>query len=148
MVSIGDVAKRVNSQNFKVYISTSDSDEFTLMQNASLNMSHSEFREATTSGSVVYYSGLPDNTLSGTILYSTDFGNTNSANALEDWMTTTNGEYATKNIRVKLTGADATTTVFQFTSLAKLTSCTVYKGQEGAVKADITFILAGNPVIS
>ena len=150
MASIGSLDKRVNSQGYRVYINTSADDEYIFMQNASMSVSHSEFREPTTSGINVYYSGLPDNVLSGTLLFTTDFGNSNSGAALEELLAATNGgEYPIKPIYVKLTDnqSNAATTTFYY-SQAKLASCTIYKGQEGAVKADVTFVLFGNPAIT
>ena len=150
MASIGSLDKRVNSQGYRVYINTSDQDEYIFMQNASMSVSHSEFREPTTSGINVYYSGLPANVLSGTLLFTTDFGNANSGAALEDLLAATaGGEYPIKPIVIKLTDnqSSAATTIFTY-SQAKLTSCTIYKGQEGAVKADVTFVLFGNPAIT
>ena len=100
MADIGSLDKRVNSQGYRVYINTSSDDEYIFMQNASMSVSHSEFREPTTSGINVYYSGLPDNVLSGTLLFTTDFGNTNTNDtALEDLLAATNGgEYPIKQI--------------------------------------------------
>ena len=150
MTDIGSLDKRVNSQGYQVYINTVD-DEYIFMQNASMSISHSEFREPTTSGINVYYSGLPDNVISGTLLFTTDFGNSHSDSAaLEDLLAATNGgEYPIKPIYVKLIDNQGTskTTTFYY-SQAKLASCTIYKGQEGAVKADVTFVLFGNPAIS
>jgi hypothetical protein len=152
MTDIGSLDKRVNSQGYQVYINTVD-DEYIFMQNASMSISHSEFREPTTSGINVYYSGLPDNVLSGTLLFTTDFGATQSpateASLNELLAATVGGEYPIKPITIKLIDNQGTskTTTFAFAQ-AKLTSGTIYKGQEGAVKADVTFVLFGNPTIS
>ncbi len=151
MTDIGSLDKRVNSQGYQVYINTVD-DEYVFMQNASMSISHSEFREPTTSGINVYYSGLPDNVLSGTLLFTTDFGATQSTPtgaALEELLAAGGAEYPIKPLTVKLIDnqGSAITTTFAFTQ-AKLASCTIYKGQEGAVKADVTFVLFGNPTIS
>ena len=54
MADIGSLDKRVNSQGYRVYINTSSDDEYIFMQNASMSVSHSEFREPTTSGINVY----------------------------------------------------------------------------------------------
>lgn len=150
MADVGSLDKRINSQGYQVHINTGAADEYIFMQNASMSISHSEFREPTTSGINVYYSGLPDNVLSGTLLFTTDFGNSNTDAALEDLLAATNGgEYPIKPIFVKLIDNQSTaqTTTFEFTQ-SKLTSCTIYKGQEGAVKADVTFVLFGNPTIT
>ncbi len=146
MVNIGDVAKRVNSQKYQVFIGTADADNYQLLQNASLSLTHSEFREPTTGGGIVYYSGLPDNVLSGTILYTSDFLTGSAVGDIQNLLTTTNGEYATFPIKVKLTAADSTISTFTFAS-AKLTSCVIYKGVEGAAKADISFVLLSDPVL-
>jgi hypothetical protein len=150
MTDIGSLDQRINSQGYEVHINSGASEEYVFMQNASMSISHSEFREPTTSGINVYYSGLPDNVISGTLLFTTDFGNSSNSAALEDLLAATNGgEYPIKPIYVKLIDNQGTskTTTFYY-SQAKLTSCTIYKGQEGAVKADVTFVLFGNPAIS
>ena len=79
MTDIGSLDQRINSQGYEVHINSGASEEYVFMQNASMSISHSEFREPTTSGINVYYSGLPDNVLSGTLLFTTDFGATQSA---------------------------------------------------------------------
>ena len=141
MTNVGLIAQRINSQKYEVLLGGTDS--LVLLQNASLNMSHSEFREPTTSGSNVYYSGLPDNVLSGTILYTTDLFDNAVNSDLKALFDQTNGEYAEKTIKITLTDFSGSSHTYTFTG--KLTTCVVYKGAEGAVKADITFVLLGNP---
>ena len=152
MADLGTLAQRVNSQGYKIFINSTDG--YALLQNASLSLSHSEYREPTTSGGNVYYSGAPDNVLSGTLLYTTDLANNTATpeNTIEDWFTKTNNEYVTKTLIVKLTDFEGTVTTYTFStssnSGAKMTSCVIYKGSEGAVKADISFILIGDPSIT
>ena len=152
MSDIGALAKRINSQGFRIYINTID-DEYVFMQNASMSLNHSEFREPTTSGINVYYSGLPDNVLSGTLLFTTDFGAeqaTPTGASLEELLSSTaGGEYPIKPLTIKLTDNQTTPVVTTFAfAQAKLASCVIYKGSEGAVKSDVTFVLFGNPTIS
>ena len=148
MTDLGTLAKRVNSQGYKIFINSTDG--YALLQNASLSLSHSEYREPTTSGGNVYYSGAPDNVLSGTLLYTTDLANNTATpeNTIEDWFTKTNNEYATKTLIVKLTDFEGTVTTYTFTDGAKMTSCVIYKGSEGAVKADVSFVLMVDPAIT
>lgn len=148
MADLGTLAQRVNSQGYKIFINSTDG--YALLQNASLSLSHSEYREPTTSGGNVYYSGAPDNVLSGTLLYTTDLANNTATpeNTIEDWFTKTNNEYATKTLIVKLTDFESTVTTYTFTNGAKMTSCVIYKGSEGAVKADVSFVLMVDPAIT
>jgi len=148
MVNLGVIAQRVNSQKYEVLIGASG-DNLVLLQNASLSVSHSEFREPTTGGSNVYFSGAPDNVLSGTILYTSDLvSGGGTGGDINEWLTRTNGEYSLFTIVVRLTNAGGTAQTYTFTSGAKLTSLVIYKGAEGATKADVTFILSGDPVIA
>lgn len=145
MTDIGVLAQRINSQNFKVYLDTGTDEEYKFLQNASLNMSHSEFREPTTNGGLIYYSGLSDNTLSGTLLLTTDLITGSTVGDLDSWMTVNAYmEYPIQALKITLTDASGTTSSYSF-SQAKLASCVIYKGQEGAVKADVTFVLFTNP---
>lgn len=145
MTDIGVIAQRINSQGFKVYLDLTTDVLYNYLQNASLNISHSEVREPTTSG-LVYYSGLPDNTLSGTLLLTTDLiTGAADTGGLKGWLTRgSDGEYPTKALVLKLTDASATTSSYTFPS-AKLASAVIYKGQEGGTKVDVTFVLLSNP---
>ena len=61
-----DTGKEVNSKKMQVYIG-STSNEWKLIQNARVLISHPIFREPTTGGTVVTYTGAPDNSISGTL---------------------------------------------------------------------------------
>ena len=51
---------------------TAVTNEWKLVQNARVLISHPIFREPTTSGGVATYTGAPDNTISGTLLFTRD----------------------------------------------------------------------------
>ena len=66
-----DTGKEVNSKKFQVFIG-STSNEWKLVQNARVTVSHPIFREPTTSGGVITFTGAPDNSISGTLLFTID----------------------------------------------------------------------------
>ena len=77
-----DIGAEVNAKKMQVYIGAvgGDGGEWKLMQNARVLISHPIFREPTTSGGVATYTGAPDNTISGTLLFTRD--EWNRANAV------------------------------------------------------------------
>jgi len=143
-MAISDLAKKVNSGEFQVYITSIAAGNFYAeMQNARLLISHSEFREPTTGGTVVYYSGQPDNSLSGTLLYTVeqwDRGTTGWAALLSR----TNGEVKLDVFKVQLKGEDGTTDTFTFNN-AKISVVDFSKPVEGGIKIDISIVLPTDP---
>ena len=76
-----DTGKEINAKKFNIYIGSA-SNEWKLVQNARVLVSHPVFREPTTSGGVITYTGAADHTISGTLLFTTDEWTTaNSAGA-------------------------------------------------------------------
>lgn len=143
-MALGNLLKKINSAQFKVYItSVAAGNELLLLQNARMLISHSEFREPNNSGTNALYSGNPDNILSGSVLTSTDIWSALMSAAL----TRTNGEVASNTWVVKLTGADGTAMTFTFAS-AKLSITDWTKPTEGGVKTDITIVLPGDPTVT
>lgn len=147
-----DVGKEVNSKKMQMFIG-STSNEWKLVQNARVLISKPIFREATTSGGVVTYTGAPDNTISGTLLFTTDEWTTaNSAGAtnvagLKALLTpdTTSKEVLSKTWLVKFTAVDnsSTNTTLTFEN-CKLSVADISKSAEGGVKVDITVICPGD----
>src|SRR5437899_5084001 len=111
---------KVNAQKYEVFISTVSS-EYLFMQDARLILAHLEQREPTTAGTNVVYSGNPNNSLSGTILYTTD----GWAAAVAGWTALgirnrTNNEYPLVTLVVKETAPGGGINIMTFASGAKL----------------------------
>jgi len=148
-----DTGKEVNSKKFQVFIG-STSNEWKLIQNARVTISHPIFREPTTSGGVVTFTGAPDNSISGTLLFTYDEWTTaNSAGAtntsgLKALLTpdATSGEVLSKTWLVKFTSIDASAsnTTLTFAN-CKLTVADISKSVEGAVKIDISVVCPSDP---
>ena len=143
-----DTGKEVNSKKFQVFIG-STSNEWKLVQNARVTVSHPIFREPTTNGGVVTYTGAPDNSISGTVLFTKD-----------EWSTSTIGfgaliggangnniiEVPTSSWNVKFTDVSGSSSVVRLTfANCKLSSVDISKSVEGAVKADIQIVCPGEP---
>jgi|TARA_R100001463_G_scaffold94066_1_gene148593 asparagine N-glycosylation enzyme membrane subunit Stt3 len=148
-MSLGNTGQAVNAKKFQVFIGTTDTNEWALIQNARVLVSHPIFREPTTNGGVVTYTGAPDNSISGTVLFTRD-----------EWTTATNGfgaliggatgaeinEVPAKSWNVKFTDVSGSGTVVRLTfSNCKLSSVDISKSIEGAVKADIQIVCPGEP---
>ena len=148
-----DTGKEVNSKKFQVFIG-STSNEWKLVQNARVTVSHPIFREPTTSGGVVTFTGAPDNSISGTLLFTYDEWTTaNSAGAtgtsgLKALLTpdATSGEVLSKTWLIKFTSLDssASNTTLTFAN-CKLSVADISKSVEGAVKVDISVVCPDDP---
>ena len=148
-----DTGKEINAKKFNIYIG-SVSNEWKLVQNARVLVSHPVFREPTTSGGVITYTGAADHTISGTLLFTTDEWTTaNSAGAtnvagLAALLTpdATSGEVLSKTWLVKFTdmNSSSTTTTLTFAN-CKLSVADISKSVEGAVKVDITIVCPDEP---
>ena len=148
-----DTGKEINAKKFNIYIGSA-SNEWKLVQNARVLVSHPVFREPTTSGGVITYTGAADHTISGTLLFTTDewttansSGVTNVA-GLAALLTpdSTSGEVLTKTWLVKFTdmNSSSTTTTLTFAN-CKLSVADISKSVEGAVKVDITIVCPDEP---
>jgi len=148
-----DTGKEINAKKFNIYIGSA-SNEWKLVQNARVLVSHPVFREPTTSGGVITYTGAADHTISGTLLFTTDEWTTaNSAGAtnvagLAALLTpdATSGEVLSKTWLVKFTdiNSSSTTTTLTFAN-CKLSVADISKSVEGAVKVDITIVCPDEP---
>tara|TARA_Y100001951_G_scaffold83771_1_gene72863 strand:- start:228 stop:689 length:462 start_codon:yes stop_codon:yes gene_type:complete len=148
-----DTGKEINAKKFNIYIGSA-SNEWKLVQNARVLVSHPVFREPTTSGGVITYTGAADHTISGTLLFTTDEWTTgNSAGAtgvagLAALLSpdATSGEVLSKTWLVKFTdmNSSSTTTTLTFAN-CKLSVADISKSVEGAVKVDITIVCPDEP---
>ena len=151
-----DTGKEINAKKFNIYIGSA-SNEWKLVQNARVLVSHPVFREPTTSGGVITYTGAADHTISGTLLFTTDewtTANSDSPSAatgvagLAALLTpdATSGEVLSKTWLVKFTdmNSSSTTTTLTFAN-CKLSVADISKSVEGAVKVDITIVCPDEP---
>ena len=151
-----DTGKEVNAKKMQIFIGSSGGvtgSEWKLIQNARVLISKPIFREPTTGGGVVTYTGAPDNSISGTLLFTYDewtTANTSGAtqtSGLKALLTTiTNGEVLSKTWVVKFTSMDssASNTTLTFAN-CKLTVADISKSAEGAVKIDISVVCPSDP---
>jgi hypothetical protein len=155
MADYGDLAEAVNAKKMQVFVGSDASDgtavtnQWKLVQNARVLISHPIFREPTTSGGVATYTGAPDNTISGTLLFTRDEWD-DSTNGFENLLTiSSGGEVESNSWIVKFTDVSGTSTDSTLTfASCKLSVVDISKSVEGAVKADITVICPGEPTSS
>ena len=147
-----DTGKEVNSKKFQVFIG-STSNEWKLVQNARVTVSHPVFREPTTSGGVITFTGAPDNSISGTLLFTYDewttantSGVTNVAGLKALLTPDAVGEVIPKTWVIKFTSLDAAASATTLTfANCKLTVADISKSVEGAVKVDISVVCPSDP---
>ena len=73
MADLGLTAQAVNAKKMQLYIgSAGTNNEWKLVQNARVLISHPVFREPTTGGGVVTYTGAPDHSISGSLLFTSE----------------------------------------------------------------------------
>ena len=151
MADYGDLAEAVNAKKMQVFVGADNSDgtavtnQWKLVQNARVLMSHPIFREPTTSGGVATYTGAPDNTISGTLLFTRDEWNYSPEGFQLLLAPSAGGEVPVKNWKIKFIdvgGSNLNTLTF---ASCKLSVVDISKSVEGAVKADITVICPGEP---
>jgi|TARA_R110000744_G_scaffold277074_2_gene389541 hypothetical protein len=140
-MAIGTAATKINSKEMQIWVHAS-ANTWTLLQNARVSISHPVFREPTTSGGVVTYTGAADHSISGSLLFSTDsWTGTYGFDALS---TTTTSEVPARTWAVKFTDAATTATTLSFPN-CKLTSLDISKSTEGGVKVDISLVCPEEP---
>jgi hypothetical protein len=154
MADLGVVTEAVNAKQMQLYIGSAGSNnEWKLVQNARVMISHPIFREPTTGGGVVTYTGAPDHSISGSLLFTRDEWNTANAGAavtdksgLAGLLTIANGEVPLKSWVIKFTDTTGTSTsaTLTFTN-CKLSVVDISKSAEGGVKADITIVCPDEP---
>ena len=144
--------KEVNAKKMQIFIG-STSNEWKLVQNARVLVSKPIFREPTTGGDVVTFTGAPDNSISGTLLSTYEEWTTaNSSGAtgvagLKALLTAdATGEVLSKTWLIKFTSMDssASNTTLTFAN-CKLTVADISKSAEGAVKVDISVVCPSDP---
>ena len=151
-----DTGKEVNSKKFQVFIGSTGSSgsEWKLIQNARVTVAHPIFREPTTSGGVVTFTGAPDNSISGTLLFTYDEwitangSGTTTTSGLKALLTvdTASGEVPFKTWVIKFTSLDASSSATTLTfANCKLTVADISKSVEGAVKVDISVVCPSDP---
>ena len=146
MANVGTEATKVNASKYEIFVGAT-SNSYSLLQDATLLLSHPEIIEPYTNGSVSAYSGNPRHRLTGTILYTSDMW----AAATLGWTaltTRTNNELPLFTLIVRETDKSSATNTMTFTSGAKIESLSISKSAEGAVKVSITFIMIADPTIS
>ena len=157
MADLGIVTEAVNAKQMQIYIgSAGANNEWKLIQNARVMLSHPIFREPTTGGGVVTYTGAPDHSISGSLLFTRDEWNTANAGSavtaksgLAGLLVLSNGEVPLKSWVVKFTDVSGSGTVVRLTfANCKLSSVDISKSVEGAVKADIQIVCPGEPATS
>jgi len=147
MVDMGLTAQAINAKKMQLFIGTGDDDEWLLLQNARVMLSHPIFREPTTGGTVVTYTGAPDNTISGTLLFTRDEWN-DANNGFINILApaAASGEVESNYWNVKFVDVSGNTAYVRLTfSNCKLSVVDISKSVEGAVKADITVVCPGEP---
>ena len=155
MADYGTLTEAVNAKKMQLFIGadaaggTAVTNQWKLVQNARVLISHPIFREPTTSGGVATYTGAPDNTISGTLSFTRDEWD-DSTNGFENPLTiSSGGEVESNSWIVKFTDVSGTSTDSTLTfASCKLSVVDISKSVEGAVKADITVICPGEPTSS
>jgi len=159
MADLGVVTQAVNAKQMQLYIgSAGANNEWKLVQNARVLISHPVFREPTTGGGVVTYTGAPDHSISGSLLFTRDEWNTANATLPGNSGDTTaksgfigllnisNGEVPLKSWVIKFTDVSGTSTSATLTfENCKLSVVDISKSAEGGVKADITIVCPDEP---
>ena len=146
MVDIGIDGQEVNAKKMQVFIGTT-SNEWKYLQNSRVLLSHPIFREPTTSGGVMTYTGAPDHSISGSLLFTRDEWDNATANDFKSLLTVDSfGEVPNNSWLIKFTDVSgvATNTTLTFTR-CKLSVIDISKSTEGAVKVDITLVCPAEP---
>ena len=152
MADYGTLTEAVNAKKMQLFIGADASDgtavtnQWKLVQNARVLISHPIFREPTTSGGVATYTGAPDNNISGTLLFTRDEWNS-ATNGFKIIIAphATGGEVPLHNLTIifiDVGGSSSNTITF---ASCKLSVVDISKSVEGAVKADLTVICPGEP---
>jgi len=154
-MALGLDGGEINAKQFKIYVGANTSpptyteatNEWRVLQNARVLISHPIFREPTTSGGVVTFTGAPDHNISGSLIFTRDSW-TASTFGFETLLAvgSTTGEVPTRNWSVKFTdvGGTDTNTTLTFTN-CKLSVVDISKSVEGGVKVDITIVCPDEP---
>ena len=140
MADIGTKTQKINAKKFQIFIG-STANEWKLLQNASVNLGHAIFREPTTSGGNVLFTGAYDGTISGSLIFTRD--EYLDANGFETLLTVgaNTGEVPENDWLVKFTDSSgtATNTTLTFAD-CKLSVIGINKSVDGGTKVDITVV--------
>lgn len=142
-MAIGTLAQSVNSKKMEIWVGTS-TNTWTLLQNARVLISHPIYREPTTSGGVATFTGAPDHTISGSLIFSRDEWSDASGFDVLSTVSGTTGEVPANSWAVKFTDISTGTTTLTFTN-AKLSVVDISKSVEGGVKVDVTVVCPDEP---
>lgn len=144
-MAIGTDGQEINSKEFKIYVG-STSNEWQLLQNARVLVSHPVFREPTTSGGVKTFTGAPDHNISGSLIFTRDSW-TATTFGLDDLLTIADGEVPKKDWIVKFVDVSGSASIVKLTfSNCKLSVADISKSVEGGVKVDVTIVCPDEPV--
>ena len=150
-MALGTDGQEINSKQFQVFIG-SVSNEWRLLQNARVLISHPIFREPTTSGGVVTFTGAPDHNISGSLLFTRDEWTTANVSGVTGvagfsaLLSVSNGEVLSKTWLVKFTDVTAGSTSLTLTfANCKLSVVDISKSVEGGAKVDITVVCPDEP---
>lgn len=147
MADLGVAAQKVNAKKFQVYIGSS-SNEWKMLQNARVLISHPIFREPTTNGGVVTYTGAPDHNISGTLVFTRDQWDDGSSNDFKSLLTVdaSSGEVPENDWLIKFTDTQSVpvSTTLTFSG-CKLSVIDISKSVEGGTKVDITVVCPQEP---
>jgi hypothetical protein len=145
MANLGTSGEEVNAKLMQVFIGSA-SNEWSLLQNARVSMSHPVFREPTTSGGVVTFTGAADHSISGTLIFTRDSWDNGSTNDFKSLLGITAGEVPSNSWLIKFTDVSASSAenTLTFTN-CKLSVVDISKSVEGGVKVDITVVCPDEP---
>ena len=146
MVDIGDVDinDKVNTKATKVFVRPSGTDiQYIQLQDKDYRNAHPALVEGTTSGGVTAYSGTLQATLTGTILFTTDFAA--AVGGFTELNTPVSGQLPSKTWKVKLTDFDGLTQEWSFTGI--LEAFRIAGAAEGGTKYDLGIRITTEPTI-
>jgi len=146
MVDIGDVDinDKVNTKGTKVFVRPSGADiEYIQLQDKDYRNAHPALVEGTTSGGVTAYSGTLQATLTGTVLFTTDFAS--AVGGFTELNTAVQGQLPSKTWKMKLTDFNGTTEEWSFSAI--LEDFRIIGAAEGGTKFDIGLRITTEPTI-
>jgi hypothetical protein len=146
MAAIGTIVKAVNSQAAQLYVG-SIANNWALLQNARMLVSHPIFREPTTDAGVALFTGAPDVSISGSLLFTQDNWNDANGIAAQLLKSATTGEVPASEWGIRFTGQDGVAFNLSTTG-GKFSVADISKSVEGGVKVDISIILPSIVAIS
>ncbi len=140
-VSIGD---KVNTRATRIFVRPSSTDiEYAQLQDKEYRNDHPALVEHTTSGGTTAYSGGLQATLTGTILFTTDF--VAAVGGFTELNTPVSGQLPSKTWKVKLTDFDGLTQEWSFTGI--LEAFRIAGAAEGGTKYDLGIRITTEPTI-